>query len=147
MMKVLNLKYKIMKRTVFLIFVMNILFLNSSNSQDVVSAGNNPDNRVVVNNEMIQRFNNAGKDAEYLTWRDLITGYDIQSLQDFYYAYINCDFDRESMKDIKLALEQKKLENEKILLEYDTEYLAKIRNMKIQVNMPGSSQMIVQKTD
>jgi len=134
-----------MKKTVLLIFLVNILFLINSNSQDVVSADNNADNRVVVNLEMVQRFNNAGKDAEYLTWGDLITGYDIQSLQDFYYAYINCDFDRESMRDIKLALEQKKLENEKILQEYDTEYLSKIRNMKIQVSMPGSSQMIVRR--
>jgi hypothetical protein len=134
-----------MKKTVLLIFLVNILFLINSNSQDVVSADNNADNRVVVNLEMVQRFNNAGKDAEYLTWGDLITGYDIQSLQDFYYAYINCDFDRESMRDIKLALEQKKLDNEKILQEYDTEYLSKIRNMKIQVSMPGSSQMIVRR--
>jgi len=145
-MKVLNLKHAIMKRTVFFIFIMNILFLNNLNSQ-VASAGNNPENRVVVNLEMIERFNNAGKDTEYLTWGDLINGYDVQSLQDFYYAYINCDFDKESMKDIKLALEHKKIENEKMLQEHDTEYLAKIRNLKLRINMPGSSQMIVQQVD
>jgi hypothetical protein len=136
-----------MKRTVLLIFTMNILFLTFSNSQDVITSGSSPVNTVKVNLEMIERFNNAGNDPEYLTWRDLISGFDVQSLQDLYQAYINCDFDRESMKDIKLALEQKKLENEKIIKEYDTEYMAKIRNMDIRVNVPENPRMIVQNTE
>ncbi len=114
-----------MKRTVLLIFVMNVLFLTYSNSQDVKESCSSPVN------------------PEYLTWGDLITGYDIQSLKDLYQAYINCDFDRESMKDIKLALEQKKLEYEKIIQEYDTEYMAKIRNMDIRINVPENPRMIV----
>jgi outer membrane cobalamin receptor len=118
-----------MKRTVLLIFVMNVLFLAYSNSQDVIESGDSPVN------------------PEYLTWRDLITGYDIQSLKDLYQAYINCDFERESMKDIKLALEQKKLEYEKIIQGYDTEYLAKIRNMDIIINVPEKPHMIVQNAE
>jgi hypothetical protein len=127
--KYLNLKDNLMKRTVLLIFVISVLFLTYSNSQDVIESASSPVN------------------SEYLTWQDLITGYDIQSLKDVYQAYINCDFDRESMMDIKLALEQKKLEYEKIIQEYDKEYLAKIRNMDIRINVPENPRMIVQNDD
>jgi hypothetical protein len=136
-----------MKRTVLLIFVMNALFLAYSNSQDVIASVSSPVNAVKVNLDMIERFNNAGNNPEYLTWRDLITGYDIQSLKDLYQAYINCDFERESMQDIKLALEQKKLEYEKKMQEYDNEYLAKIRNMDIRINVPENPPMIVQNAE
>lgn len=147
-----------MKKAILLLSVISFIFLSNSNSQNIVSGDNNIysesnnkitasniDNRVVINFDMIERFKNAGTDSEYLTWRDLILGYDVQSLQDLYYAYINCDFKKESLKDIKLALEQKKLENEKTIQEGQDEYLAKFKNLKIRINIPDKSDMVVQK--
>ena len=138
--------------------VFSFIFLSNSNSQNIVSVDNsiypesnnkitvsNSDNQVVINFDMIERFNSVGKDSEYLTWRDLILGYDVQSLKDFYYAYIKCDFEKESLKDIKLALEQKKLENEKTIRECQDEYFARFKNLKIRINIPDNSDMVVQK--
>lgn len=100
---------------------------------------------IVVNLEMIERFNSVTVDGEYLSWRDLITGYDIQSIKDLYYAYINCDFENESMQDIKLVLEEKGLKN--IIKESDTEYFAEIMRKYIEINTPNSKKMFVQKID
>ena len=147
-----------MKRVILLLSVINFIFLSNSNSQNIVSDDNNiypvsndkitvsnNNNKVVLNFDMIERFNNSGRGQEYLTWRDLILGFDVQSLKDFYYAYINCDLDKESLTDIKLALEQKKLENERTIRECQDEYLAKFKNLKIRINVQDNSDMIVEK--
>jgi hypothetical protein len=149
-----------MKKQILLLLIINILFFKNLNSQDIISdndnlssvsiqksTGNVSNGGVVINFEMIDRFNNVAKDEEYLTWGDLILGYDVQSLQDFYYAYITCDIEKESLKDIKLALEENKIENEKILRDYDTEYLARLMNLKIIIDSQNGSKIVVQKTE
>ena len=109
---------------------------------DITAFNTTNESGIVINYDMIERFNNVNTDGEYLTWRDLILGYDIQSLRDFYYAYINCNFEKESLSDIKLALEDKKL-----IQEYNEEHIAKVENKRIEKNVTSSLNAIVQRVE
>ncbi len=62
-------------------------------------------NSTVINHEMIDRFNACETSGEYLTWMDLVTGFDNQSLSDLYLTYRNADLETESLADIKKTLE------------------------------------------
>ena len=148
-----------MKRLFLLLMLVFGIYSINIKSQTVSTMDSNPGNvfnpnstinktsgkGIVINFEMIERFNNIASDGEYLTWRDLILGYDIQSLRDFYYAYNNSDMEYESLNDIKLALEEKRLNHENSIKDSDTEYFAKIMNRNIEINTSDTRKMFVQK--
>lgn len=67
--------------------------------------------KVIINQEMIKRFNDCGTEGEYLSWRDLVTGFDNRSLADLYTAYLTADFDKETLAEIKQRLEVKHSEH------------------------------------
>jgi len=115
---------------------------NVLNSNSTINKTGGAD--VVINFEMIERFNNIASDGEYLSWRDLILGYDVQTLKDFYYAYNNCDMEYESLNDIKLALEEKRLNHENSIKDSDTEYFAIIMNRNIEINTSDTRKIFVQ---
>ena len=116
---------------------------NVDNNTNVTTYDISSEPVIVINHEMIKRFNNVNTGGEYLTWRDLILGYDIESLRDLYYAYINCDLEKESLHEIKLALEEKRLNYDRIETGNTQEYFAEDENKKAS----GSSNMIVQKAE
>ncbi len=51
----------------------------------------------------------------------------------------------ESLNDIKLALEEKRLNHENSIKDSDTEYFAKIMNRNIEINTSDTRKMFVQK--
>ena len=148
-----------MKKLILLLMLLFGIYSINIKSQTVSTMDSNPGHvlnpnstinktsgkGIVINFEMIERFNNIASDGEYLTWRDLILGYDIQSLRDFYYAYNNSDMEYESLNDIKLALEEKRLNHENSIKDSDTEYFAKIMNRNIEINTADTRKMFVQK--
>ncbi len=102
-------------------------------------------NQVVINDKMIERFNNYKTEGEYLTWRDLVAGFDSQALYDLYMAYLNANLETQSLKDIKLALENEqteRLNNSNIV----TSDLVWFNDVKQEINEKlRMSEMVVQK--
>lgn len=66
---------------------------------------------LVINKEMIDRFNQCETDGILISWSDLILGFDSQSLSDLYLAYQTVDLDSLTLDDIRLALEDKQSEH------------------------------------
>ncbi len=126
------------------ISVVNKNHYNGNDNTKVTTYNISGEPVIVINHDMIERFNNVNTGGEYITWRDLILGYDIESLRDFYYAYINCDLEKESLHDIKLALEEKKHNYDRIETGNTEEYFAKDGNKRIEISTAGSV-MIVQR--
>lgn len=88
-----------MKRIIFAIVIaVSLNFIINAQEQE---------QKVAVNHEMINRFNECQAEGEYLSWRDLVLGFENQTIQELYLAYRNADLDKESLNDIKLALENK----------------------------------------
>ncbi len=69
------------------------------------------DNKVVVNKEMIERFNQCDTEGKIISWSDLVMGFDSENLMNLYLAYQNSDLDNQSLDDIKLALQNKQTEH------------------------------------
>ncbi len=69
------------------------------------------DNKVVVNKEMIERFNQCDTEGKIISWSDLVMGFDSENLMNLYLAYQNSDLDNQSLEDIKLALQNKQTEH------------------------------------
>lgn len=85
-----------MKRTFFVILII-VSLCYSLRAQSVTP-------QVKVNAEMIARLNQCELTSDYLSWRDLVTGFDSQSLANLYAAYLSVDFSKQTLSDIKLEL-------------------------------------------
>lgn len=66
---------------------------------------------VVINKEMIERFNQCDTEGKLISWSDLVLGFDRENLSNLYLAYQNADLDKQSLEDIKLALEHTQTEH------------------------------------
>ncbi|MBN2612980.1 MAG: hypothetical protein JXB00_15610 [Bacteroidales bacterium] len=77
------------------------------------AAGNHNNNQslVEVNKEMIDRFNNCKTDSMLVSWSELVIGFDRENLSNLMLAYLNADFENQSLEDIKLALDNKQTEH------------------------------------
>ena len=108
-----------MKTKTFLSIVASVSLFISMNAQEMkLIKSKKPDDnqvtaihKVIINHEMIERFNNCEADGEYLSWRDLILGFDYKTMSELYLAYKNADLNGESLADIKLVLEEKQQEH------------------------------------
>ena len=105
-----------MKTKFALVLMISIFFqLGSLNAQENLQVLNEnssmmteePAIKVVVNKEIINRFNQCETDGKLISWSDLVLGYDTQSLTDLYLAYQTSDLESQTLEDIKLALENK----------------------------------------
>ncbi|NJK86955.1 MAG: hypothetical protein HC906_14235 [Bacteroidales bacterium] len=65
------------------------------------------DENIVINHEMINRFNAVETAGEYLSWGNMVMAFDNQSLQELYLAYINSDLETQTLAEIKSELENK----------------------------------------
>ncbi len=117
---------------------------DNSGNAEIITYNISSEPVIVINHDMIERFNSVCADGEYLSWSDLILGYDTQSLSDLYHAYVNYDSEKESLSDIKLALEQKKNENENLKIEHSEGFFAKAQKRNTENTNKASSVMIVQ---
>jgi|GEM_PF-3711449 len=109
-----------MKTKFALVLMISIFFqLGSLNAQENLQVLNEnssmmteePAIKVVVNKEIINRFNQCETDGKLISWSDLVLGYDTQSLTDLYLAYQTSDLESQTLEDIKLALENKQSEH------------------------------------
>jgi hypothetical protein len=82
--------------------------LGNNNSYNV----NTATTKVVVNKEMIERFNQCETDGKLISWSDLVLGFDYQSLSDLYYAYRTADLESQTLEDIRLALVNRQSEHQ-----------------------------------
>jgi hypothetical protein len=147
-----------MKRIAFLVLIFFVICnMNVKSQTDVVSddyynytkvttfdISSQP--AVEINQDMIKIINSVNSGSEYLTWRDLILGFDKQSLSDFYQAYINCDLEKESLRDIKLALEEKRFRYDRVVTGTDEESIAEAVIQSKENNTDGSTSMTVQQS-
>jgi hypothetical protein len=101
--------------------------------------------RVVVNIEMIERFNQCETDGNLISWRDLVLGFDYQSLSDLFYAYRSADLDNQTLEEIRLALEDMQSEHLKNSNITDND-LAWFNQVKQEINNKlGMKGMVVQR--
>ncbi|MBN2213180.1 MAG: hypothetical protein JW723_02960 [Bacteroidales bacterium] len=101
--------------------------------------------RVVVNIEMIERFNQCETDGKLVSWSDLVLGFDYQSLSDLFYAYRTADLDNQTLEEIRLALEDRQTEhlNNSNITDND---LAWFNQVKQEINSKlGMKGMVVQR--
>jgi Skp family chaperone for outer membrane proteins len=105
-----------MKTRFMLVFMISILFqlgsLKAQENKPVPNENNNKTieesaTRLVVNKEMINRFNQCDTEGKLISWSDLVMGFDSQSLSELYLAYQSADLNSQTLEDIKMALEDK----------------------------------------
>jgi hypothetical protein len=105
-----------MKTRFMLVFMISILFqlgsLKAQENKPVPNENNNKTieesaTRLIVNKEMINRFNQCDTEGKLISWSDLVMGFDSQSLSELYLAYQSADLNSQTLEDIKMALEDK----------------------------------------
>lgn len=62
---------------------------------------------VKINTEMVERFNKCESDTSCVSWKDLILGFDYQTLFDFFQAYKTVDLSNETLIQVKYSLQAK----------------------------------------
>ena len=70
-----------------------------------------PEPQVVINKEMIERFNQCDTGDKLISWSDLVLGFDSENLMNLFLAYQNADLGTQTLEEIKLALETKQTEH------------------------------------
>jgi len=104
-----------------------------------------PATKLVVNKEIIDRFNQCETGGMLVSWSDLVLGFDSQSLSDLYFAYLTADLESHTMEEIRLALEDKQSEhlNNSNISDND---LAWFNRVKQEINIKlGMTGMVVQR--
>ena len=103
-----------------LVLITSVFFqlglLNAQESKQVLNENSSnlieePAVKLVINKEMIDRFNQCETDGKLISWSDLVLGFDSQSLSDLYYAYQAADLESQTLEEIRLALEDKQSEH------------------------------------
>jgi hypothetical protein len=90
---------------------------------------------IVINQDMIDRFNNIQTQDSLYSWIQLIQGYDNQSVHDFFYTIHTSNLDNQSLAEIKQILEQKKTENEQLANNLTDEYFTEVGQIKKEINL------------
>jgi len=105
-----------------------------------------PAAKIVINMEMIKRFNSFEAEGDLYSLSQLLTGLDNQTVQDFLHTYRTSDLEEQTLADIKERLEQRQEENERLANQLNDEYFAAIAQMKKEINQKLSNlnQQLVQ---
>ena len=104
-------------------------------SNAVIQTTKNKTCGIVVNMEMIKRFNSITTEGDIYSWSQLMILPDSRVIQVFLEAYSNYNPDHQTMQDILMALEEKNLEimrTDSLLIE--DEYFTNIRRIKEEIN-------------
>ena len=109
-----------MKTKFALVLITSVFFqlglLNAQESKQVLNEKSSnmieePATKLVINKDMIDRFNQCETNGNLISWSDLVVGFDRQSLSDLYLAYQTSDLDSQTLDDIRLVLEDKQTEH------------------------------------
>ena len=137
-----------------LVLIMSVFFqlgtLNAQENKQMLNEKSNnkiaePATKLVINKEMIDRFNQCDTDGKLISWSDLVLGFDSQSLLDLYIAYQTADLESQTLEEIRLVLEDKQTEYLNSCNISDDE-LAWFNRVKEEINSKlGMTGMVVQR--
>jgi len=101
---------------------------------------------VMVNHEMIRRFQEVKANGDIYSWSQLLFNNDSRAIKEFMLSYRDSNLNDQSMEDIKLALEEKFKEVAPIQSDPDDEYLAGINRIKQGIRFKlGSGNQVAMK--
>lgn len=106
-----NLQITIKKVTLLIIMVSSQILIEVKAENNPVDSQIKDQPQVVVNKDMIDRFNSCDTDSMLVSWSGLVMGFDSENLMNLYLAYQNADLENQSLEDIKLALQNKQTEH------------------------------------
>jgi hypothetical protein len=107
------------------------------------NAGNE---QVIVNHEMIRRFQEVKTEGDIYSWSQLLINHESKVVQEFMLSYRNCDLKEQSMENIKLALEEKSKEVAPLQADPEDEYYAQVRKIRQEISLRlGSGNPIAMK--
>lgn len=104
----------------------------------------NTDRQIIVNTEMISRFNQVEAQDDIYSWRQLLANFDSQTLQVYFQIYHSSDMENQTLASIKNTLE-KALEEHSSM--FTDDYINQINQIKAEINqkIANSNQMLVSK--
>jgi inner membrane protein involved in colicin E2 resistance len=114
--------------------IRNIAVSDSANT----SLGANA--KVMVNMEMIRRFQEVKTEGDIYSWSQLIVNRDSRAIHEYMLSYRNSDMNEQSMESIKLALEDKTREIQPLQTNQEEEYYANIVRIKQEINLKLGSE-------
>jgi hypothetical protein len=90
--------------------------------------------QVLVNMEMIRRFQEVKTEGDIYSWSQLIVNHDSRAIQEYMLAYRTSDLNGQSMAGIQLALEKKIKEMTPLQPDQEDEYYAGIKRIKQEIS-------------
>ncbi len=98
--------------------------------------------QIVINTEMIRRFNTVESEDGIYSWRQLLSGFDSQALQLFFNTYYSSDLESQTLASLKRSLE-KALEEHNSM--FNDDYINQINRIKAEINqkLAAGNQMLV----
>ncbi len=134
-----------MKVSITLLLILQTVLVFSQNKE--ISAGTNKnvaDVQVVINKEMINRFNQVKVEDDIYSWRQLLSDFSSITLQEYFRIYYTSDLENQTLASLKLALEKALEENNSSI---NDDYINQIIQIKAEINqkLNSSNQMLVSK--
>jgi hypothetical protein len=104
-------------------------------SFDTVKTSHDGNEKVIVNMEMIRRFQEVKAEGDIYSWSQLIVKSDSRAIHEYILSYRNSDVNEQSLESIKLALEDKTREIESAPADHEEEYFANLIRIKKEISL------------
>ncbi len=137
-----------MKRIMMKIFVTLWLTLQTmfifAQQNEVTSEANagSTERQIIINTEMIMRFNQVEAQDGIYSWRQLLADFDSRTLQVFLQIYQSSDIENQTLASVKDTLEKALEEHNNM---FTDDYINQINLIKAEINqkLANSNQMLV----